>query len=160
MFSLILLLTLLSTALSIGALKRLQQLMQNLIPVNRIYSYFFNKTFLPDLQKEFRILGMFQLMDNRIRDLNKETFHWLGRMRSLEARTSSVQAVLQYLTAAVAMIYEMCIRDRDCPAPQVRRKMLDALARTQRVQIILHALAGGVLAVIEVFALRLSLIHI
>ena len=43
---------------------------------------------------------------------------------------------------------------RDCPAPQVRRKMLDALARTQRVQIILHALAGGVLAVIEVFALR------
>ncbi|HHW98677.1 MAG TPA: ABC transporter ATP-binding protein [Firmicutes bacterium] len=105
MFSLILLLTLLSTALSIGALKRLQQLMQNLIPVNRIYSYFFNKTFLPDLQKEFRILSMFQLMDNRIRDLNKETFHWLGRMRSLEARTSSVQAVLQYLTAAVAMIY-------------------------------------------------------
>ncbi|NLW16168.1 MAG: hypothetical protein GX033_00650 [Firmicutes bacterium] len=43
---------------------------------------------------------------------------------------------------------------QDCPAPQARRKMLDALPQTQRIQLVLHALAGGALAVIEVFALR------
>lgn len=98
-------LTLLSTVLAANSLKRLQELTQNLIPVNRVYNYFFGKTFRPQLQKEFRVLGMHQLMEKQIRQLNQETFHWLERMRLLEARTSSLQAGLQYLTAALAMAF-------------------------------------------------------
>ncbi len=105
LFLVILLLTILSTALSIGALAQMQKMMQQLIPINRVYNYFINKTFRPDLQKEFRIFGMHQLMDDRIRALNNGTSHWLWRMRMLDARTSSGQAVLQYLTAFVAMAY-------------------------------------------------------
>jgi len=43
---------------------------------------------------------------------------------------------------------------QDCPAPVARRKMWNALAWPQKVQLVLHSLAGGALAAIEVFALR------
>lgn len=105
LFLVILLLTILSNVLSISALAQMQKMMQQLIPINRVYNYFFNKTFQPDLQKEFRIFGMHLLMDDRIRELNKGTIHWLLQMRKLQAKTSSGQAGLQYLTAFAAMTY-------------------------------------------------------
>lgn len=103
----ILLLTALSVALSMGALSQMQKMMQQLIPINRVYSYFFNKAFQPNLQKEFRIFGMHQLMDDRIRELNEGMAHWMWRMNTLQARASSGQAVLQYLTAFAAMTYSV-----------------------------------------------------
>ncbi|WFF73715.1 ABC transporter ATP-binding protein [Proteiniclasticum sp. QWL-01] len=104
-FGIIAALTILSTLISRAGIRRAGELMKKVIPVNRVYNYYFGKAYDDAMQKDFRMFNLGPMIVRLVHQLNMDSNQWLMRMRMVRGKIAASQAVLQYLITLVIMLF-------------------------------------------------------
>lgn len=91
--------------LSLYGIRQVTKLTKNLIPVNRLYNYYFGQARNDTLQKDFRMYDIGQLIVRLVKELNEDSNRWLIRMRRLQGGVVSWQGIIQTVTTMVVMVY-------------------------------------------------------
>ena len=104
-FIIILLLAIVSLMLSQNLIKSMNHTLKEIIPINRRYGYYFEKSITPENQKDFRIYQMSQMMSDTIGELNDKTVVWSSNMYKKRANTYSYQTILNYIIKFITYGY-------------------------------------------------------
>lgn len=104
-FGIIAALTILSTLISRAGIRRAGELMKKVIPVNRVYNYYFGKAYDDAMQKDFRMFNLGPMIVRLVHQLNMDSNQWLMRMRMVRGKIAASQAVLQYLITLVITLF-------------------------------------------------------
>ena len=79
--------------------------MQELIPTNRRYGYWFDSIFSPQFQKEYRVYGLHRLLLYKVGAYTEEITLWLKGMYNRQGNNKTLQALFTALMRVMAYGY-------------------------------------------------------
>ena len=79
--------------------------MQDLIPTNRRYGYWFDTIFNPAFQKEYRVYGLNDLLLAKVNTYTDEIADWLNRLYTRQGNNSTLQNLFTALMRVMAYGY-------------------------------------------------------
>lgn len=94
-----------SVILRIKMQKKYDQLMQENLPVNRKYGYFFNTSVLPENQKEFRLYNLSEMMASKLNQYNKIVADWIYSLEKIESNLQILNIVSTSLITFLSISY-------------------------------------------------------
>lgn len=78
---------------------------QKLIPINRRYGYWANTSHRPNHQKEFRLYGLSEVIDQKINAYAVEMMQWINQLRIRLGNNSTLQALITAIMRVLAYGY-------------------------------------------------------
>lgn len=101
----LLILCVIASLLSARFSKYMRNAMQEIIPTNRRYGYWFDTIFNPAFQKEYRVYGLNDLLLNKLNAYTDEIADWLNRLYTRQGNNSSLQNLFTALMRVMAYGY-------------------------------------------------------
>lgn len=101
----IIMILIVSTLFRFSFQKKFDSLVQQNIPMNRKSNYFFENTYSPTFQKEFRIFNLSEMMNKRQRQHDKVIINWAKQMILQEAYMGNSESIASALITFVALSY-------------------------------------------------------
>ncbi|MDD4323339.1 MAG: ABC transporter ATP-binding protein [Eubacteriales bacterium] len=86
-------------------LKVMQRVQQEIVPINRRYSYYSNTAVLPDFQKEFRIYDMSSLLMKKVNSYTEGIADWLHKVYVSQANAETGQSLTTALSRFATFAY-------------------------------------------------------
>lgn len=85
--------------------QKYDNLLQQNVPVNRKYGYFFNTSIMPEFQKEFRLYDLSNTMSNKITQYNKVVAEWIYELSVTNSKLEIFQNIFSSLITFIAISY-------------------------------------------------------
>jgi len=82
-----------------------QKVLQELIPINRQYNYFYSIALTPEQQKDIRLYRLDRLLVSKIAEKNIGISKWLGTLQTKSANSNSIQTSIISLINLIAYLF-------------------------------------------------------
>lgn len=86
-------------------LKAEQEVLQELIPINRQYNYYFSNVMNPEAQKDIRIYRLDKMLISKLAEKNLSLSKWLGTLQTKGGNSTSIQTAIIGLIHLLTYVY-------------------------------------------------------
>ncbi len=86
-------------------LTTVQKLLQELIPINRQYNYYFSNVLNPEPQKDIRIYRLDKMLISKLAEKNIALSKWLGTLETKGGNSASIQTAIIGLIHLITYVY-------------------------------------------------------
>ncbi len=86
-------------------LKVEQEVLQELIPINRQYNYYFSNVMNPEAQKDIRIYRLDKMLISKLAEKNLSLSKWLGTLQTKGGNSTSIQTAIIGLIHLLTYVY-------------------------------------------------------
>lgn len=101
----ILILSLISVFYNKNFMKFMTKITNELMPINRRYSYYSNIATMPDYQKEFRVYKLNLLMKRKIQEYSDHICQWLHNVYTTQSKMQKKQVFILGITRLISYIF-------------------------------------------------------